>query len=299
LVKFIPILFVPIIAIIAFRQLRGRVRIRYFVLSAVLGALLVIMLYAPFWNGIESLGLERRANMYTGSVATLARQTLGYLFDGRTGEVGDTPRTNNFLRWAVLILFAVFYFERLDRLYREKLDDDPIFPVRIMTMILLFYMMVSATWFQSWYLIWAVAMAAMLDNTPMRRLILYFSYFATWQSFLYNYVTLRATGWAAIPWRDLIPVAFVQFTAWGYVAYYWIAHWLREAARTPLAVQAGEKLHEARLLLHLSPTDLADKLDLRTDDVIAYENGEKSPSLELAAILGQELTSTTPIPSVQ
>src|SRR5258708_38935775 len=118
LVKFIPALLVPVIAVIAFRELQGRARLRYLALSAVIGGLMIVIFYAPYWHGIDPLGINRRASLYTGSVATLVRQTLGPVFDGQTGEAYQTPNTNNVIKWAILGISALFYLEMLERVYR-------------------------------------------------------------------------------------------------------------------------------------------------------------------------------------
>ncbi len=294
LVKFIPAMMLPIIAVLAFRELQGQKRIRYFVLSAILGSLMVVAFYAPYWTGFDTLALDRRAGMYTGSVATLARQTLGFVFDGQTGESFQTPRTNNVIKYVELILFAVFYIEQLASLLETPKEADPLKPIRVITALVLFYLLVTSIWFQSWYVVWVVGLVALLDNTPMRRFVLYFSYFVTWQSFLYNYVTLRYNGWAPLPWRDLIPVAVVMGFAWGYIAWFWISTWLRSANRTPLLESIGQKLIQARQALGLPVSELADQLDLRTDDLISYERGERPLPLDQAQALCQRLNLSLP-----
>jgi len=281
LVKFIPALLVPVIAIIAFRQLQGRARIRYLALSAVIGGLVIVLFYSPYWHGIDTLGINRRASLYTGSVATLVRQTLGPVFDGQTGEAYQTPNTNNVIKWAILGISALFYLEMLDRVYRALLDRDPVYP--------LYYLLFAAIWFQPWYAIWVVALASLLDNTPMRRLILLLSYLVTWQSFIYNYVTLRADGWAPLPWRDLLPIAITMGVTWSYIAIFRLSTWLRNAQRNPLLVAVGERLRAAREAARLSPADIGDSLNLRTDDLTGYERGDRAVPLDRAQAIAAEL----------
>ncbi|HLY28338.1 MAG TPA: helix-turn-helix domain-containing protein [Aggregatilineales bacterium] len=289
LVKFIPVLMIPIIAVIALRELRVSTRLRYLALSAVIGGALVVALYAPYWHGLDTLALDRRAGMYTGSVATLARQTLGYVFDGHTGESADTPNTNNVLKYVVLVLLAVFYLDRLRYVWQTPSRADKLLGVRATMQVILFYLLVSCIWFQSWYALWVVGLAALLDNTPMQRFVLLFSYLVTWQTFLYNFVTLRPEGWAAIPWRDLIPIATVMGVAWAYIVAYWVSTWLRAVLRSPFAVRLGERLHAAREALQLDSSDLADELGWRTDDLLDYERGYQSPSVDRARALSQRL----------
>src|SRR5262249_3584439 len=169
-----------------------------------------------------------------------------------------------------------------------------VYAVREMIIILLGYLLAAATWFQPWYAIWVVALAALLDNTPMRRLVLYFSYLVTWQSFIYNDVTLRPEGWAPIPWRDLIPIAITMGVAWSYIAIFWITTWLRHGTpRSGLAHSIGQRIRGAREATHCSMADVADRLDLRSDDLVGYEQGDRPIPLDRLEALGSTLNITT------
>ncbi len=216
LVKFIPVLLLPIVAIVAWRELHGKRRLPIFALGIALCGLAAVGFFAPFWTGLDSLAIDRRARMFTGSVATLARQALMPAL----GEDGSGA----LVRGIALAVFALFFVWQLVELVRSR--QDTLKPVRVLTTMLLFYLMVAAIWFQLWYLAWVVPLAALLDDTPVRRLTLLFSYTVTWQPLLYNYVTLRTDGWMPLPWRDLIPVAVVIGIPWIYGCKL-IADWLK------------------------------------------------------------------------
>ncbi|HVO42548.1 MAG TPA: helix-turn-helix transcriptional regulator [Aggregatilineales bacterium] len=288
LIKFMPVLLIPIIAIVALRDLSIRLKIRYVLVSAVLCGALAVLFYGPFWTGLDTLGLDRRSLMYTGSVATLVRQTIAIPLDGHSGETAETPNADNVLKYVVTGLMGIFYLSELWEVFE---DQDRMRPIRTIARVLLFYLLVACIWFQAWYVLWVLPLAAVLDNSPMRRLILLFSYLVTWQSFLYNYVTLRppVSNWAPLPWRDLIPVGVVMGTAWAYVAWFWIASWLRRGARTPFNIMIGERLRTARLAANLPIVDLADDLSLRTDDLVSYECGDKAPPIDRAKALSERL----------
>src|SRR5258708_12027992 len=294
LVKFIPILILPIIALVALRELTTSGRLRYLVVSGIATVMLTVVIFAPYWTGLDALGLDRRAGMYTGSVATLARQTLGYVFDGHSGESVDTPQTNNILKYVVLGLLGLFVLDRCVHVLRASRTEDPLYAVRAMLAILLFYLLVSCIWFQSWYVIWVLVFAPLLDNTPMRPLPLLLSYLVTWQTFLYNYVTLRPDGWAPLPWRDLVPVAIVMGSASLYVALYWLSHWWRSGTRKPLLIATGARLRAAREAAKLIPANPADELELRTDDLLGYESGEIAIPLDRAETLSERLGLSLP-----
>jgi hypothetical protein len=73
-------------------------------------------------------------------------------------------------------------------------------------------------------------LAAVLDDSPLRRSILLFSYTATFQLFAFSFITLRPEGWMDIPWRDLIPIALVMGPVWGYAGWIWISRRFKKRA---------------------------------------------------------------------
>jgi alpha-1,6-mannosyltransferase len=222
LIKFIPLLMLPIIAIVIWKQQPLRRRFVTYAVGAVLSVLIVVAFYAPFWTGVDALAIDRRSRMFTSSAGTLARQALSaYMSEEQAGTI---------VNLVALGLFGLFYLSQLWVLFRAKegaSKETHLFPAQILLRVLLFYLLVSAIWFQHWYLAWIIPLAALLDDTPARRLVFWFSYLVTWQPLLYNYVTLRYDGWMPLPWRDLIPVSVFMGGAWLFVAGYWLSVWLR------------------------------------------------------------------------
>src|SRR5260221_11323946 len=213
LIKFVPLLLLPVIAIIMWRELRGTARFKTFSVAILLCGATIIAFYLPYWTGIESLAIDRRERLFTGSVGTLIRQALEPMLGTTTSGIVVST--------VALGLFSLFYVWQLVRLSHDR---DPLHTARILTQTLLFYLLAATIWFQPWYVVWVLPVAVLLDDSPARRLTLWFSYLVTWQPLLYNYVTLRYNGWMPLPWRDLIPVSVVMGGAGAYVGWYWISH---------------------------------------------------------------------------
>ncbi len=290
LLKFIPLMLVPIIAVIALRQLRGRSLLRYLILSALLSILLAAAAYAPYWHGWETLRLERRDRMYTGSVATVIRELLIPTLDNKPIQTSptDTPITNALMAQGSIILFGLFYLWQLIRLWRAG-QQDTLLPIRIIGRVLLFYLLVVSLWFYSWYLIWILPIAAVLDDAPLRTLTLRFSYLVTWQSFLYNYLAITTKGSDWLPWLDLAPVAIYMGYAWAYVAYYQVANMLRRWQINPRNISIGAQLQQARVAANLSRDTLSDELAIPYAVMEQYEAGQKALNLDHAHKLAQRL----------
>lgn len=214
LIKFIPLMLMPIAAIVAWHQLRTAERLRVFALSALLGTALCYIAYAPFWFGVETLRAERRAEMYSGSLPTVVRQLIAPALDGKSAETWliATPNTNALLANGTLLLFAICYAVALWQVVRRRASLEQ--ALRSMTYILFAYLLIAALWFMAWYALWLLPSAALLPRSTLRKAALWFTYLVTWQGLLYNYVTLRPSGWMPIPWRDLLPVLSYMLPIW-------------------------------------------------------------------------------------
>ncbi len=279
LVKFVPILMIPIIGVVALRSLKGSERLRYLACAGILSIALAVAFFAPYWTGGDPISLSRRERMFTSSVGTLVHQYLQW----QHWDEGQAVQLISYTTFGLLGLFL------LSELFEVWQQPDVFRAIRAIIAVLLFYLLVSIVWFQNWYVVWVVALAALLDNTPMRRFVLFFSYIVTWQSFLYYYVTLRYDGWSPLPWRDLIPVAVFIGLPWAYVIWFWVSTWYRRLTRTPLAIAVGERLRQAREAAQLSPVDLAEQVSIPTDDVWGYEDGTRTLPINRAAALAERL----------
>jgi hypothetical protein len=222
MVKFIPALLLPFIALAAWRTLGGRRRRRFTLLSAVLGGALLIALYAPYWHGWDTIRAERRAFMLTGSVAAVARQWLMPILDGQTDlttPARSTPNATALVANGTLALFGLIYAVELARLWRTP---DPAAVIGAAGRAIFAYLLIASIWFHAWYVIWLIGIVALLDDTPTRRLALWFSYLVTWQALLYNHFAWETRSGAWLPWLDLIPVALYMGVTYALIIRF---HW--------------------------------------------------------------------------
>ena len=72
LIKYIPLLLIPIVLALALRDLPDRrTRLRFMIVTALAAIVLIVIAYAPFWHGLETLSIERRARLFTTSLPAL------------------------------------------------------------------------------------------------------------------------------------------------------------------------------------------------------------------------------------
>lgn len=212
LIKFIPILFVPIVLITALRQLSDwRARARYLLVTTGLSTLAIVAAYAPFWQGLDvlALGVDRRRGLYTTSLPALLKGALEPF-------IGEFPSD----QWASGIaagLLMIWVAWRLVVLWRS---DDEQAPVQTALSMLLFYLLVSCLWFQPWYLIWPLALSALLPDGTAQRGTVLFSFIATWKMPLFDFVIVGKGPLPSYAQRELQITLAILSIPWLYFLYH-------------------------------------------------------------------------------
>ena len=157
LFKFVPLLLLPAAGLVSLRALPGtRARLRFVALTACAAALLVLLAYAPFWRGPETLGIERRRELFTSSLPAVAYALL----DGPLGEA-RAASTVSLAAAGITVLFALWQGVRASR--------DPSWQsfVQAAFAILMFYLLFTCLWFQQWYAVWPLGLVPLLPAGHM------------------------------------------------------------------------------------------------------------------------------------
>ncbi len=158
LVKFVPALLLPVVAVVALKRLPGwRARVRVLLVTGLACCLLVVCVYAPFWQGGDPLGVGRRAGLYTTSLPSLMRWTLEPMAGAGAAQtlaiVLALGALAAWLAWRLLVLWRS----------REEAA-----PVSAGLSILTFYLLVSCPWLQPWYALWLVALAPLAPQGALK-----------------------------------------------------------------------------------------------------------------------------------
>ncbi len=166
LVKFVPLLMLPAAGLIALRELRNaRARLRFLAVTTFSALLLFALAYGPFWYGIETLGIDRRTRLFTASlpavVYALLQPQIGA--DRASSAIGGVAAGLTFL-------FAIWQGIRAWR------DHSQLSFIQVTFNILMFYLLLTCLWFQQWYAVWPLAIAALLPSGPSVYLAFVFSY---------------------------------------------------------------------------------------------------------------------------
>jgi hypothetical protein len=179
LVKIPMAIVVPLFVVGGWRALAGeRDRLRTVVAGVTMAVALVVLLHAPWWEGWRSLGWLARENLFTSSFATLAVLTL-------QRWVEDAELSRGLVRNTVLGLFGLFYAWRLVRLRGETRQF-----LEGLYWTVFVFLCLAVLWFQPWYVVWLVALGAIVASEGIARLTMLFSYTATWNYVVYIFLLL-------------------------------------------------------------------------------------------------------------
>jgi hypothetical protein len=158
LVKFVPLLLLPAAALIALRSLPGgraqpgaRARLRFVAVTACAAVLLVLLAYAPFWRGSETLAIEHRRALFTTSLPAAA----GVLLEGPLGR-GRAESAVSLAAAGITACFALWQAVRASRKPSWRSFVQASF------LILIFYLLFTCLWFQQWYAIWLLGLVPLL-----------------------------------------------------------------------------------------------------------------------------------------
>jgi hypothetical protein len=206
----------PVVLIAAWRA-GPRARLEAIV-GAVLAAILVVLAYVPFFDGIQTLQGMERGGIFSASPAELLMiglQAAGWPLD-QAMDAARLLATGAFLVLAGLALVA---------LWRGTIEV-----AAALAAVLLGYLLVGSQWFNPWYLLWLLPVAAVASDWRVRVLALGFALLAP-LTYLLQYDS-----------RLVVPIVFVPvavLAVWWRAALGWTLGNTTTAAPSLTARQAA------------------------------------------------------------
>ncbi len=225
LVKFIPLLLLPVALAVVLRALpTWRGRLRYALITGLAAAALSVAVFAPFWRGGDILAVQRRGTLFTASLPALFQAQL------EPGLGVDASQRMVAAVTALLTLTAVAY--QAWRVWRaDPRGADWLAPVRASTHILLFYLVFACLWFQPWYTLWPLALAALLPEGAVARTVVLLSYAAAWKTIIFDDFVYTGGPLPSKVWRETLLGPITLGLVWLYIAYRLLLGWRRSAMR--------------------------------------------------------------------
>ena len=133
------------------------------IVGSVMAAMLVVLSYAPFFEGLETLQGMERGSIFSASPAeliVLGLQGVGWPLD-QAMSAARLLASGAFLGLTAVSLLA---------LWRGRLG-----PTATLAAVLLAYLLVGSQWFNPWYLLWLVPLAILAPDWRLRALTVSFA----------------------------------------------------------------------------------------------------------------------------
>jgi len=215
LVKFIPILVLPIALAAGLRAIPTRRARAAFAITTGLACVgLISAAYLPFWRGGDPLAVERRSMLFTTSLPAVLQVNLEPLL--------GSAESKQLVSRAALILTGAVALHHAWRVWKRS-AGEPFAPIRAVAFVLLFYLLVTCLWFQPWYAIWPVALAAILPEGALARTAVLLSYAAFWKSIIFDFFLVRGLPLPPRQWRETLIGPATLGIVWLYAGYALIA----------------------------------------------------------------------------
>jgi len=209
LIKYIPLVLIPIVLALALRDLANhRARLRFAVITAVAAIAVIAASYAPFWHGLETLSIERRAQLFTTSLPALFYFQL---------QVNAPPAEA--AKWVSLIAAGLTAIYALALSARAWRDRSELSFARSAFYLLMFYLLLTCLWFHQWYAVWPLAVAALLPPGHAPRLAALFSYTALIKPLVMGPLLFWQRPLPPQVVRETLLGPIVMSLAWLYAAY--------------------------------------------------------------------------------
>ena len=193
MVKYIPVLMLPAATLIALRELPDRrARLRFLISASLLSVFLMVLCYAPFWHGFETVDMGRRGSQFHSSLPSL----FLWLLQPRV-PMGQAISLISGAALAVTVLFALVEGLRAWR------DRSWLSFTRSAFHIVVFVILCTMLWLMPWYSLWPLALAALLPPGGATLLAQGMAFSLFGQPFVHAYLVLRQPGSSNSPWFQL------------------------------------------------------------------------------------------------
>lgn len=187
--KFIPVLLLPTAGLIGLvNQPDNRSKWKYFLVTG-LGCLLIwFIAYLPFWDGWKTLTFLKQGSLLTTSLSSL----VFYNYQSLLGKFG-----RQIVSYTAITLTILCSLGMAIRSMRKPGWESY---ARSATVVLLFYVLVTCTWYQNWYLLWPLTTAVFLPGGILMQIAVLFSVTGLVKPF----VAMPIFSWLAKPGSPIL-----------------------------------------------------------------------------------------------
>jgi hypothetical protein len=194
---------------------------------------LVVLAYAPFWQGAVTLGLDRRRGMFTSSLPAVAFALL-------KPPLGKEAAASA-VSLVAASLTAAFALWQGVRAGRQPLWQSF---VHAAFAVLIFYLLVTCLWFQQWYAVWPLGLVPLLSDRRLAWLGVAFGFAVLAKPLVFEPLLLWPNPYPDRSWLEVrlgpavLSVPWLLALRWGVLRNVrW--PWTVQRAAAPADPQAG------------------------------------------------------------
>lgn len=188
------------------------------VIGSVISLGLAMVVYAPFWTGIESILPRNRGTLFTASIPKVILDSLIYNFHWQDTTAQFWVRNTAYaIVGIVAITVAVWVL-------RTPNTNTPAGRTLLLqrTLIAMYevifaYLLIASLWFQPWYLLWLVALTAPIARIEYVIRTMLFCFGAVMNYFVWDYLWLwnksdgRTVNWTACILIYTLPILYTLY----------------------------------------------------------------------------------------
>lgn len=213
LIKYIPLFLVPVAGLLALRDLESRrARLGFVTITGISAAALVAASYYPFWEGLKTLTVFKHQNLVTTSLPAVLTVWLGPFW--------GFARTDAILNRAIILATGALVIWRSLSAWADRSRFSF---ARNAFWILLGYLLFTCPWFQEWYTVWPIAIAALVPSAPMLLLALALNLGGLTKHFVFGPLWLWVIPAPDQEWAELRLGPAVMALPWLALILYWLA----------------------------------------------------------------------------
>ena len=177
LVKYVSLLIGPPLLLYLLFHTEGdaRARLKTAAQALSLATLTVVVMFAPFWEGLATLDTLRQVDQM---LITSTPLLIGLLISGPPGD----PETAESVRTVLRVVFAGLLLA-LTWQARRSFDDLVVASFTI----LFLYLLLPTGWYRPWYMLWPLTIAALRPRSWLAPCLLAISFFGAFPDLIEHY----------------------------------------------------------------------------------------------------------------
>lgn len=164
-----------------------RARVQTLAPAILLSALALVLVYAPFWAGAETFAnVRRQADLSVTSTAEVLSTVVGHLrgveLRGQLLGVHEDAQSQDIARGLTRLAFIALW---LPFIWLSRKSFDHL--VAGSFTILFLYLLIGASWYRPWYMLWPVAIAALRPRSWLAPTLLAATFFGSFPDLIEQY----------------------------------------------------------------------------------------------------------------